>query len=120
MVFSACSSVVFVMIEIGSSEEKHVRLSSENFAERFADHDKLVKVNGAKRYGNERKAGIHGLQKGKLDFKRMFAFVSDRIFAKHRASMRNLRGEFGVYWHIAERSAPCAFGQDSGFRALGI
>src|SRR2546425_2906031 len=100
MVFSACSSVVFVMIEIGSGEEKHVRVGRKHFAERFSNGDKLVKVNGAKCDGNERKAGIHNLQKGKLDFERMFAFVSDRIFAKQRASMRNFRGEFGVDWHI--------------------
>ena len=33
--------------------------------------------------------------------------------------MGDFRGQFGVDRYIAERSTPCALGQDSGFGALG-
>ena len=106
MVFSARGGVVLIMIEIGSGEQKHFRRSGKNARERFSDGGKPVKLNRAKCDGNEREARIKNLQKWQLDFKRMFAFVSDRIFAQQRAGMGNFRGEFGIDRHIAERSAP--------------
>ena len=81
MVFPARSSVVLIMIEIGSGEQKHFRRSGKNVPERLADGYKLIKLKGAKCDGNKPKARIEHLQKWQLDFKRMFAFVSDRVFA---------------------------------------
>ena len=106
MVFSARGGVVLIMIEIGSGEQKYFRFSGKNAPERFSDGGKLVKLNSAKCDGHEREARIKYLQKWQLDFKRMFAFVSDRIFAQQRAGKGNFRGELGVDRHIAERSAP--------------
>src|SRR6266481_6116777 len=118
-IFPAGGGIVFVMIEIGGSEKEYIRLSGKNLAERFSNRDQLVKVNAAKSDGNKCEARIPDLQKRKLDFKGMFAFVGDRIFVKQRTSARNSYGEIGVYGNIAERSAPRAFRQDGGFLALG-
>src|ERR1700719_1993143 len=119
MVFSACNGIVFVVIEIGSGEEQHFRLRGKNAAEGPADRNQLVKRQGANGDGNERESGAQNLQKRKLDLKRVFALVSDRVFGKKRASSRDLHCQFRVYCRVAQWSPPRALAQDGGFRSLG-
>src|SRR5713101_8899727 len=115
MVFAAGNGVVFVMIEIGSGEEKHVGFGGENFSQRFADGNERFELNCAESDGNEGEAGIKYLQERKLDFERMLALVSDGVFEEQRTSLRDSCGKIGVDRSIAERSAPSAFTKDCGF-----
>jgi len=59
------------------------------------------------------------LQERKLDFERMLAVVSDRVFGEERTSLGDMCGEIRIDRSVAERSSPGTLGVDGGFCPVG-
>ena len=68
-IFAAGSGVVFVVIEVGSSQQQHIRFESENFSECFSDGYQRCVIMGAECNGNKRELRLENLQERKLHFK---------------------------------------------------
>ena len=58
------------------------------------------------------------MKKGTLHLQGMLVFMGDRVFAKRRAELGDLRGKRGIDRSIAQRSAPCTAGNNGGVFAI--
>jgi len=118
LVLAARGGEVFVVVEIGSGEEEDIGISGEDLAERVANANELVIRKRADGDGDNFGCGSEELEERKLNFEGVFGFVSQLVFAKDGRGVENFSGERGVYGNIAERSAPCATGNDGGVFAI--